>query len=287
MHGLAPLDGTDRKDIPWTPRRRPEPRPRRQAQAGITTRWNGAGLGCGAWWRSSAAGVLLVALSGCSGDPALTPVEAAQAEVAAKEEALADAEAEATATAAAFCEASATYITALDRYGDVLNETAPTVGDVKDAGTDLTAPREDTKAAGEAAVSAREQVTQAEQDLADAQAALAAAEAAVTGRDAGRGEGQPGAQPRSGSRSGDRCPRRTGRGRVRRRPGRDHRQDPPGAGDGQQFNSAAVALQMSWLVLVRRRRVPDRRPAGAGRHRRARLHHRPAAGPGRRRVLRG
>ncbi len=82
----------------------------------------------------SVTGVLLVALSGCSGDPALTPVEAAQAQVTAKEEALATAESEATATAAAFCEASATYITALDRYGDVLNETAPTVGDVKDAG---------------------------------------------------------------------------------------------------------------------------------------------------------
>ena len=41
---------------------------------------------------------------------------------------------------------------AIDRYGDVLNATAPTVGDVKDAGADLAAPREAAFAGAEAAV---------------------------------------------------------------------------------------------------------------------------------------
>ncbi len=48
----------------------------------------------------------LLAVAGCSDDPVVNPVEVAQAEVAAKEKALADAEVQATATAAAFCEAN-------------------------------------------------------------------------------------------------------------------------------------------------------------------------------------
>ena len=39
-----------------------------------------------------------------------------------------------------FCRSSGSYVTALDRYGDVLNQTTPTVGDVKDAGKDLQQP---------------------------------------------------------------------------------------------------------------------------------------------------
>ena len=196
----------------------------------------------------AAAGVLLVALSGCSSDPAVTPVEAAQAEVAAKEKALADAEAEATATAAAFCEASATYITALDRYGDVLNETAPTVGDVKDAGKDLTAPREDTKAAADAAVSAREQVTQAEQDLADAQAALAAAEAASPGETPAEVQASqvPSPEPAADPATVARVEQAEAEFAAAQAGITDKT---PLVQAGQQFNSAAVALQMSWLAL--------------------------------------
>ena len=95
----------------------------------------------------AAAAGLLVALSGCSGDTSETAVAAAQASVSAKEQALAEAESSATAAAEAFCAASADYVTALDRYGDVLSDTAPTVGDVRDAGQDLAEPREE-RAAG-------------------------------------------------------------------------------------------------------------------------------------------
>lgn len=196
----------------------------------------------------AAVGVLLVALSGCSDDPVLTPVEAAQAEVSAKEKALADAESEATATAAAFCEASSTYITALDRYGDVLTETAPTVGDVKDAGTDLTAPRDDTTDAADAAVRAREQVAQAEQDLADAEAALAVAEAEAAGGTPADVEAsqvpspQPAADPATVARveqaEADFAAAQAG---ITDRT--------PLAEAGEQFNSAAVALEIAWLQL--------------------------------------
>ena len=198
----------------------------------------------------AAAGVLLVALSGCSDDPAVTPVEAAQAQVSAKEEALAAAEAEATATGAAFCEASATYITALDRYGDILNETAPTVGDVKDAGQDLEAPREDTKAAADAAVSAREQVTTAQQDLADAEAALAAAEAAAESP----GETPPGVQasqvPSAEPAADPATVTRVEQAETEFAAAQAGITDTtPLVQAGQQFNSAAVALQMAWLAL--------------------------------------
>lgn len=196
----------------------------------------------------TAAGFLLAVLSGCSNDSAVTPVEAAQADVAAKEQALADAEAEATATAGAFCEASSTYITALDRYGDVLNETAPTVGDVTDAGKDLTAPRDDTKAAADTAVNAREQVTAAEQDLADAEAALAAAEASAAGKTPAEVEpsqvpsAKPAADPATVARveqaEADFAAAQSG-----------ITDETPLAQAAEQFNAAAVALEVSWLAL--------------------------------------
>jgi peptidoglycan hydrolase-like protein with peptidoglycan-binding domain len=67
------------------------------------------------------------------------------------------------------------YITALERYGDVLTSTAPTVGDVRDAGADLAQPGDEVAAAAEDAVAAREDVVTAEQDVAQAKAALAEA----------------------------------------------------------------------------------------------------------------
>ena len=73
--------------------------------------------------------VAVVALAGCSGE--ISSVDRAQAQVTAKEKAVTQAEADLTAASATFCDASKTYITGLDRYGDVLNATAPTVGDVR------------------------------------------------------------------------------------------------------------------------------------------------------------
>jgi murein L,D-transpeptidase YcbB/YkuD len=187
-------------------------------------------------------------VAGCGDDPVLSPVEVAQAEVAAKEKALADAEAQATATAAAFCEASSTYITALDRYGDVLNETAPTVGDVTDAGSDLVAPREDTTAAADAAVSAREQVTRAEQDLADAQAALAAVEASAAGETPAEVEPSqvPSAEPAADPATVARVEQAEAEFAAAQAGITD---TTPLVQAAEQFNAAAVALEMAWLAL--------------------------------------
>jgi hypothetical protein len=70
----------------------------------------------------------------------------------------------------------------------VLNQTAPTVGDVKDAGKDLQKPREDAISGAEAAVSAQQEVAAAEKALAEAEAALAAAQAQASGLLTGRSE---------------------------------------------------------------------------------------------------
>jgi peptidoglycan hydrolase-like protein with peptidoglycan-binding domain len=197
----------------------------------------------------AAAGGLLVALSGCSDDPEQTAVEVAQANVSAKEQAVADAEAEAAAAAEAFCAASSDYITALDRYGDVLTQTAPTVGDVRDAGSDLEQPREETLDSGEAVVDAQEGVTTAQQELADARAALAAAEAEAAGEPAPSGPA-PSAEPSQPSEDLTAAVARVEQAEA------DFAEAQEGITDSTplqqasvQFNSAAVALEMAWLQL--------------------------------------
>lgn len=206
---------------------------------------------CGGAQRSvvfTAACLVLVVLSGCSGDVGATPVEAAQADVAAKEQALADAQTQAEATATAFCEATSSYITALDRYGDVLNETVPTVGDVKVAGTDLTAPRDDANAAADAAIEAREQVTVAEQELADAEAALASVKASASGEPSEQVEpsqvptAEPVVDPETVTRvEQDEEDLTAAQAGIT--------DDTPLTQAAEQFNAAAAALEVSWLAL--------------------------------------
>jgi peptidoglycan hydrolase-like protein with peptidoglycan-binding domain len=191
------------------------------------------------------AACLLVALAGCGDE--VDDVAVAQANVTAKQNAVADAEAQAAATAQALCSASSTYITALDRYGDILNDTAPTVGDVTDAGQDLVEPREATVEAAEAAQAAREDLTAAEQALVEAQAALAAAEAAA----AGESPTAPASEATSASASP--APARLTRVEqaeadfAEAQAGIDA--STPLAEAAEQFNAAAVALEMSWLAL--------------------------------------
>ncbi|HEY9496530.1 MAG TPA: peptidoglycan-binding domain-containing protein [Intrasporangium sp.] len=191
----------------------------------------------------------LCLIVGCStgGD---TPVQAAEANVAAKQKAVDDAKAAATASSATFCTESADYITALDRYGDILNQTAPTVGDVTTAGRDLKQPGQDTASAGQAAVEAHQAVATAEQELAAAEAELAAARASATG-----GPVPPSTSPSSPvstptptvpSETVTRVQQAesefaTAQGAIS--------DDSPLRRASQQFNAAAVGLEMAWLQL--------------------------------------
>ena len=194
-------------------------------------------------------GILLVVVAGCSGDSADASLTAAQARVTAKEKSLTEAEAAATAAAGEFCAASAAYVTAIDRYGDVLNATAPTVGDVKDAGSDLAEPANDAQQAATAVVESREAVAQAEQGLAEAQAALATAQASAAGT-------TPSAPPSSPTPS----PPPTATPAIVTRVQEAEAEfaaaqagitdSTPLAQASEQFNAAAVALQMAWLQLI-------------------------------------
>jgi peptidoglycan hydrolase-like protein with peptidoglycan-binding domain len=130
----------------------------------------------------------------------------------------------------------------------VLTQTAPTVGDVKDAGTDLEQPRAEAIDAAEAATAAQQQVTDAQKNLAEAQAALASAQASASSK--------PAPPPASASPTppAPLAPAETVN-RVKQAEA-DFTTAQHGITDqtplkqaSEQFNAAAVALEMSWLQL--------------------------------------
>ena len=201
---------------------------------------------------SSLTGVLLAAalvaagLAGCeSNGDGSAALKVAEKRVEAKEKALAEAKTDLTDKSAAFCGTSKTYITALDRYGEVLTQTKPTVGDVNDAGSDLSQPGEDAIAAGEAAVAAQQDVVDAERELADAQAALAAAK--KTGSAAASSPAEPTSPaPLAPAATVNRVKEAEAQFSTAQQGITD---ETPLSQASQQFNAAAVALEMSWLRL--------------------------------------
>lgn len=205
--------------------------------------------------------VAAVLLAGCAG--AVSNVDVAKARVASKEKAVAQAEDDFAAASKEFCDTSKSYIVALDRYGDVLNETAPTVGDVRAAGSDLAEPQEDAFAGAEAALDAQDTLVRAQQELMDAQAALAAAEAGTTGTPSEPAEPaeQPSATPLAPAASVDRVKQAESEFESTQSAITD---DTPLADAAVQFNSAALALEMAWLALfVDAGCIPDEEQAAA------------------------
>ncbi|GEK21729.1 peptidoglycan-binding domain-containing protein [Cellulomonas xylanilytica] len=198
-------------------------------------------------------GAALLALTGCTGGSPGgdgTPpsaVSLAESQVTDKERALAEAADDAAAAGTTFCDASSSYITALDRYGDVLNETTVTVGDVQTAGADLADPAQDAVDAGEAAVEARDAVVVAQEELAEAQQALAEAQAAEQGL-------EPPEPPAAEPSPAPTVPPATV---ARVQQAEDEfasatsgiTAETPLVQASEQFNSAAVALEMAWLRL--------------------------------------
>jgi murein L,D-transpeptidase YcbB/YkuD len=204
--------------------------------------------------RVVAAGVVtaMLCLAGCSGGGDADS-KVAQARVTAKQKAVSDAEAEATAARTAFCAATKDYILGIDRYGDVLNASAPTVGDVKDAGSELAEPREDTFDAGQAAVTAQRELETARQELAEAEAALSAGSASG---DATTPEKTSTKTKASGAPTTPAAEVPTATVDRVKQAESDFESAQAGITDktplkqaSQQFNAAAVALEMSWLRL--------------------------------------
>jgi peptidoglycan hydrolase-like protein with peptidoglycan-binding domain len=188
--------------------------------------------------------VAAIILSGCAGEN--DPVARAEAQVTLKEQAVADAQADLSDASDVFCESSETYIVALDRYGDVLNETATTVGDVRVAGKDLAEPRDDALDGAQAASDAQDALVNAEQELAEAKAALDAATAGTSAAPVETPTPESTSAPLAPSASIERVEQAedeyaSALGAVT--------DQTPLADASEQFNSAAVALEFAWLNL--------------------------------------
>lgn len=197
-------------------------------------------------WRAAAAlfAVAVVALAGCSGE--VSSVDRAQAQVTAKQKAAEEAKTAQAAASQKFCQASKTYIVALDRYGDVLTSTAPTVGDVADAGSDLAKPRAAAFDSAEAAVSAQQALVQADKELAEALAALDRAKAGTSGSPSTAATTPPSATPLVPAATVDRVKKADAQFTT----AQDAISDKTTLADAsEQFNSTAVALEFAWLQL--------------------------------------
>jgi murein L,D-transpeptidase YcbB/YkuD len=186
------------------------------------------------------AGVALAAvmLAGCAGGA--SDADRAQARVSAKEKALTQAEEDFTAASQQFCESSKTYVLALDQYGDVLNDTATTVGDVQNAGADLVEPRDDALGSAQAAADAQQAVVDATNELA---AARAAADPSAPAEEA---TPEATATPLAPAATVERVQQAEAEFEAAQGAITD---ETPLAAASESFNSAAVALEMSWLRL--------------------------------------
>ncbi len=188
------------------------------------------------------AGVAALAVAGCGSGDGDGRVGRAERQVESKQQALAEAQAQLQGQTDAFCRTSATYIKALDRYGDLLAGTAPTVGDVKEAGADLTDPRADVVSAADQLQTAKQDVAKAERELDEAYAGLVSV--------------QPSASvPPPASASPTPAVPSASVNRVKQADA-DFTAAIEGSTDqtplkqaSEQFNAAAVALEMSWLRL--------------------------------------
>ncbi|SKB03917.1 peptidoglycan-binding domain-containing protein [Aeromicrobium choanae] len=185
----------------------------------------------------------MLTLAGCGEGDGDDPVKAAEARVQAKEKALADAKAEFAEQSEEFCDASEDYITSLDRYGDVLTETTTTVGDVRDAGAELEQPRAEAMDGAEAAVDAQRAVADARQELAEAEAALAVAKD-PSAKTTAPASSSP--DPLAPAATVDRVEQAESQFATAQEGITDAT---PLAQASEQFNAAAVALELSWLRL--------------------------------------
>ena len=140
---------------------------------------------CQCLWRYTivmVGGVVVACSCSSSSTPSSTqnPVAAAEARVATAQSGLTKAQDSLTSAHQTFCGEAKDYVSSLDRYGKLFTDSTATVGDVKTAGTDLTAPRQSVSTAATAVTKAQTDVAGAQKELADAQAALATAQATAS-----------------------------------------------------------------------------------------------------------
>jgi murein L,D-transpeptidase YcbB/YkuD len=188
-----------------------------------------------------------LAVAGCGSGEGDARLRTAEQRLSSKQAALAEAQAQLTTRVDAFCRTSASYVIALDRYGDLINATAPTVGDVQDAGAELGSPRSETVAAAEQVAAGRTDVTTAEREVAEAEAALAAARAAASLPAAATSPEAPSVAATVAGTPVDRVKQADAEFTAAQENITD--QTPLGQAS-ERFNAAAVALEMSWVHLL-------------------------------------
>ncbi|MFI5894312.1 peptidoglycan-binding protein [Actinoplanes sp. NPDC051513] len=198
-------------------------------------------------WPAVAAGLVVLAMAaGCGGGDGDARSSLAQSRVEKSRQALDEARTELTARVGEFCRTTANYIRALDRYGDVLTGTAPTVGDVTEAGADLAEPRSEVISGAEQVQEAKQSVTEAEKELVEAQAALTPASASASPLASTSAAASPSATPLVSVATVDRVKQADAdftaaqKGISAQSPIEDA---------SERFNAAAVALEMAWLRL--------------------------------------
>ena len=215
-------------------------RPRLRSRSGTRLRLGRAPV--------AVAAAVLVVLTGCSGDSQDAAVKVARADVTRKQAAVVDAQNAATSAATAFCTASADYITAIDRYGDLLTQTATTVGDVVTAGSDLDEPSADAVSAGQDVTKTKADLASAEADLAAAEDKLADAEQAAAGETPAAASSSPSPSPSATATPASVARVQQAEQQFTAAQEGITQQTPLGQA-AEQFNSAAVALEMAWLQL--------------------------------------
>ena len=135
---------------------------------------------------------------------------------------------------------------AVDRYSDILHQTAPTVGDVVDGGKDLAAPKAAAYDGADAALKAQAAVLTAEQELAAAQETLAKIEAGASGTPSPVASPNPTLAPLAPVASVERV-------KAAEKDFTDAQAaitpETPLTDASELFHSAAVGLQLSWMHL--------------------------------------
>lgn len=200
------------------------------------------------------AAVAATVLTACGGSDSADAVKRAQAQVEAKQRSLDDARGTLEEARQQFCAEAQTYIVALDRYGDALTATEPTVGDIKDAGADLEDPGDAAMSAAEGAVAANKAVAKAENDLAQAKADLKQAKYDANDDSASTPSSSASASPKASVAATPLAPAATvNRVKAAESQFEDAQEEitdqTPLKRATQEFNAAAVALEMSWLQL--------------------------------------
>jgi peptidoglycan hydrolase-like protein with peptidoglycan-binding domain len=212
--------------------------------------------------RQSVAALVVVGLmaSACSdddgddGDDVATettasadPVATAEGRVADAESGVTDSQAALEASREQFCVDAESYLEVLDRYGKLFTDEEATVGDVQTLGADLVEPRETVATAVNEVEAAKTALAEAEQELIDAEAALA--EAIATASSVTIGSTTPATTTSTTIVPPATIERVQQAEEDLARAAEGITAETPLSEATAEYNSAAFALQISWLKL--------------------------------------